>query len=183
MARSALMAFGCLGLLAAGHTACADDAPRPQAAYVDTATVKTWLAEGRPITFLDVREADEFAAGHLPGARNIPHDQVASIANELPHDQPIVVYCIHSAHRAPEAAKTLRGLGFANATVLEGGIVAWQAGGMGTRPGVLPQAPPILPVRSRCQYKTAPYPSTTADASGTGVADAAVADTRGAPSP
>jgi len=118
--------------------------------YVSPATVKAWFDEGRFVTFLDVREPDEFVAGHLPGALNIVYDQVAVLMDELPHDEPIVLYCIHSAHRAPEAAKTLRQRGFQNVYVLEGGIVAWQAGGLTIRASDLAQAPTILPKTERC---------------------------------
>ena len=97
------------------------------------------------MTLLDVRQSKEFIAGHLPGARNIVFDHVAALLSELPTDQPIVTYCIHSAHRAPEATKTLRRLGFANAYVLEGGIVAWQAGGLTIQSSDFAQAPRILP--------------------------------------
>ena len=122
--------------------------------YVTPATVKQWQAEG-PVTFLDVREADEFAAGHLPGAINVPSDQAVSLAGRLPHDEPIVVYCIHSAHRAPAAARRLREQQFTNAYVLEGGIVAWQAGGLTIRASDLAQAPAILPYTERCANKQA----------------------------
>jgi rhodanese-related sulfurtransferase len=106
-----------VGLLVFPAVSIGSEAARPEARvpYVSPATVQVWLAEGQRITFLDVREADEFAAGHLPGARNIVWDQVASLADQLPHEQPIVLYCIHSAHRAPQAAKTLQRLGFPNA--------------------------------------------------------------------
>lgn len=124
--------------------------------YVLPETVKGWLTEGQTVTFLDVREADEFQAGHIPGARNIPHHEVQGFAADLPHDQPIVVYCIHSAHRAPDAAKTLRQLGFQNAYVMEGGIVAWEAGGQTLRAGDLTQTPKILPVTERCENKQRP---------------------------
>lgn len=97
-----------------------------------------------------MREVDEFEAGHLPGAKNIIGTEVASLADQLPHDWPIVLYyCIHSAHRAPEAAKALRKLGFTNAYVLEGGIVAWQVGGLSLRANTA-QAPKILPYSDRC---------------------------------
>ena len=46
-----------------------------------------------------------------------------SLVGQLPIDWPIVTYCIHSAHRAPEAAKMLRGLGFQSAYVLEGAFL------------------------------------------------------------
>jgi len=147
----------------------ADDAPAP---YVSPTQAKQWVDAGRPVAFLDVREPDEFAAGHLPGAKNIPHTDVVARSAELPTDRPLVVYCIHSAHRAPEAAKQLRAHGFANAYVLEGGIVAWHAGGLSIQANDLAAAPRILPLTTRCEFRTAPYPSTAAPA------NASVADNR-----
>ena len=131
-------------------TAVSRAADQPESVYVPPPTVRSWLEAGTDVTFLDVREADEFAAGHLPGARNIPYDQIESILSELPHEPPIVTYCIHSTHRAPEAAKRLRELGFSNAYVLEGGIVAWQAGGLTIHASDLAQTPTILPTTKRC---------------------------------
>ena len=124
--------------------------------YVSVETVQGWLGANQPVTFLDVREQDEFKAGHLPGARNIPSHQIESILDELPHERPIVTYCIHSAHRAPEAAQRLRELGFTNAYVLEGGIVAWQSGGLTIRASDLAKAPVILPLTTRCVNKVRP---------------------------
>ncbi len=132
------------------------DASHAQAPYVLPETVKSWLEHGQAVSFLDVREADEFHAGHIPGARNIPHDQVPGLSGELPHNQPIVVYCIHSAHRAPEAAKALRAQGFDNAYVMEGGIVAWDAGGQPIRASDLTRQPKILPLTNRCADKEKP---------------------------
>jgi len=122
--------------------------------FLDPSAVKAWLDHGQAVVFLDVREADEFAAAHLPGAINVVYDQVATLAESLPHDRPIVVYCIHSTHRAPEAAKTLTRLGFTNAYVLEGGITAWQAGGMTIHASDLARQPVILPKTERCRDKT-----------------------------
>lgn len=142
--------------------AIAEDTPqasRDRPPYVSPATVQHWHTEGRAITFLDVREADEFTAGHLAGAINVPAADVASLADRLPHDQPIVVYCIHSAHRAPEAAQTLRHLGFHNAYVLEGGIVAWQAGGLTILASDYTTRPVILPKTERCEQVGPPSSS------------------------
>jgi rhodanese-related sulfurtransferase len=129
----------------------ADELPPRQEGvrYTDVSTVKQWEAAG-PVTFLDVRERDEFDAGHLPDAVNISYDQVHTIAGELPRETPIVLYCIHSAHRAPDAARRLQALGFANVHVLEGGIVAWDAGGQTIRAADLAATPTILPATERC---------------------------------
>ena len=141
----------CTGLFIASAPAWAGiRADTSAAPYVSPATVKIWMEEGKRLVFLDVREADEFAAGHLPGAINIVYDQVDGLAKQLPHDRPIVAYCIHSAHRAPEAAKTLRRLGFENVVVLEGGIVAWQTEGLTIRANNVARTPKILPLTKRC---------------------------------
>ena len=140
----------CVLALSAVPAGAADSASSSPVRYVSVGTVKAWLDAGEPVAFLDVRAADEFAAGHLPDAINIHYDQVAARVDQLPHDRPIVVYCIHSAHRAPLAAHTLNQLGFENAVVLEGGIVAWDAGGLTIRASDLAQAPNILPKTERC---------------------------------
>jgi thiosulfate sulfurtransferase len=138
-------------LLIFPNRSAAEEPDSARAAYVTASEVQAWLRDGQPVTFLDVREADEFAAAHLPGARNIVWTQIKELASELPTDQPIVLYCIHSAHRAPAAAKALAGLGFKNAYVLEGGISAWEAGGLTIRASDITQKPVIMPVTDRCK--------------------------------
>lgn len=157
------MSFGCslrcariVAAIVALAVSSAARAAEPESVYVNPQDVQGWQEEGLAVTFLDVRESDEFEAGHLPRARNIPYHQVETIAGELPHDRPIVTYCIHSAHRAPEAVERLRELGFSNAYVLEGGIVAWQAGGLTIRASDLAKAPAILPYTERCDQKAKP---------------------------
>ena len=142
-------------LLALPRAGAAEEAvSRP--AYVEPKTVSTWLEAGREVIWLDVRAADEFKAGHILGAINIVFDQVLSLSGRLPHDQPIVVYCIHSTHRAPEAARALKRAGFDNVFVLEGGIVAWQVAGFTIRAQDLAKAPAILPYTERCSQKAQP---------------------------
>lgn len=145
--------FAVAVFLAAAAGPAEETASVSESVYVTPAAVKGWQHEGQSIVFLDVREQDEFEAGHLPGAKHIVYSEVGSMAGQLPHDRPIVTYCIHSAHRAPEAANTLRALGFANAYVLEGGIVAWHAGGLTLRAADLAKAPTILPYADRCATK------------------------------
>lgn len=67
------------------------------------------VAEGA--TLLDVRTAQEFAAGHLDGAVNIPVDQVEARLPEIPRDRPVVVYC-RSGARSRNAASVLRRSGY-----------------------------------------------------------------------
>ena len=66
-------------------------------------------AKGDPSLFvLDVRTPKEFAAGHVPGAVNVPYDQVASHLAEIPKDKDVVLYC-QSGRRAGLAADGARG--------------------------------------------------------------------------
>jgi len=73
---------------------------------------------------LDVRSPEEFVSGHVPGAVNIPHDQLASRLDVLPKDKDIVLYC-RSGRRAQLAADVLAGNGYARLQHLEGDMSAW----------------------------------------------------------
>ena len=82
------------------------------------------------VTVLDVRPAEEYLAGHIPGAVSIPLDQLEERLAELPGDREIVAYC-----RGPycvmalDATDTLRSNGF-EATRFEEGIADWRARGL-----------------------------------------------------
>lgn len=74
---------------------------------------------------LDVRRIDEFSAGHIPNAINVPNESIgASEISELPDkEQLILVYC-RSGRRSKEAAQKLADLGYTN-IVEFGGILDW----------------------------------------------------------
>jgi rhodanese-related sulfurtransferase len=76
---------------------------------------------------LDVREPDEWQAGHAPEARLVPLGQVAARLDEIPTDRPIVAIC-RSGGRSGNvtAALTSRGYDVVN---LAGGMRAWAAAG------------------------------------------------------
>lgn len=83
---------------------------------------------GNPnVFFLDVREPDEYAAGHIPEAQLIPLGQLAGRINELPKDKTIVAVC-RSDNRSGQATQYLLQQGF-NAHNMDGGMNAWQAAG------------------------------------------------------
>jgi rhodanese-related sulfurtransferase len=81
------------------------------------------------VTVLDVRPPEEFAAGHLPGAVNIPIDELEKRAAELDTSQQVVAYC-RGAYcvMSFEAVSRLRGRGF-DARRLEEGLPEWKAAG------------------------------------------------------
>jgi phage shock protein E len=83
---------------------------------------------------LDVRSPEEFVSGHVPGAVNVPYDQVAARFAELPKDKDIVLYC-RSGRRAQLAADVLAGNGYTRLQHLEGDMAAWTEAG---RPVAVP---------------------------------------------
>ncbi len=97
-------------------------------AMLDMKNVLGKLAEDEII--LDVRGADEFRDGHLPGARNIPHDQVAQHAVELKKFKAIYIHC-QAGRRAGMAADALAKLGLSNIICISGGGMGdWMAAGL-----------------------------------------------------
>ncbi len=81
------------------------------------------------VTVIDVRNATEWAAGHIPGARHIPLGHLTDRAAEVPRDRPIVVQC-QSGSRSSIAASVLEKLGAADVMNLSGGIMGWAAAGL-----------------------------------------------------
>ncbi len=81
--------------------------------------------------WVDVREADEWQEGHLPGAVHVPRGFLESrIENVAPDkSQPIVLYCA-SAARSAFAAKSLGDLGYTDVHSLAGGFTDWKRNGL-----------------------------------------------------
>lgn len=77
---------------------------------------------------LDVREPDEYAAGRLPGAVNLPLRELVEKLSTIPTDQPVLVYC-RSSHRAAIALVLLHVLGRDTTVVFTGGYEAWTYAG------------------------------------------------------
>lgn len=86
----------------------------------------TMMAQETGYIILDVRRPDEFAAGHIPNAINVPNESIGtSDIPELPDkDQLIMVYC-RSGRRSKEASEKLVKLGYTN-IVEFGGILDWK---------------------------------------------------------
>ena len=84
------------------------------------------MAQETGYIILDVRRPDEFAAGHIPNAINVPNESIGTDEiPELPNkDQLIMVYC-RSGRRSKEASAKLVKLGYTN-IVEFGGILDWK---------------------------------------------------------
>ncbi len=81
------------------------------------------------LLILDVRTPDEYSAGHVPGAINIPHTELShNLSQIIEHKhKPVVVYC-HSGRRAAIAQAILAEAGFDQLFHLTGDMVGWKAG-------------------------------------------------------
>jgi rhodanese-related sulfurtransferase len=76
---------------------------------------------------LDVRENDEWNAGHAPGARHLPMSELTARMDELPGDDPLYVVC-RSGGRSARVVAYLAGQGYPVVNV-DGGMQSWAAQG------------------------------------------------------
>jgi rhodanese-related sulfurtransferase len=90
------------------------------------------LNQGKAV-ILDIRDQDEFAAGHIRDARHIPLKDLKSRISELDKfkSKSVIVVCSSGAQSA-RAASQLKGAGFTEVYSLDGGLAAWRAQGLPT---------------------------------------------------
>src|SRR6201747_2940597 len=99
---------------------------RSQVEEVDPSEVREHLGNG--VVLVDVRESEEWDAGHIPGAKHVPRGYLESRIEGAvsDRDQRVVVYCA-SGQRSALAANTLREqLGYENVASMNGGITLWK---------------------------------------------------------
>jgi len=92
---------------------------------VDAAEAIALVADGTVL--IDVREQDEWDAGHAPDARLVPLSQLQERVGELPENTKLLIVC-HSGMRSMRATAFLRAEGLDAVNVI-GGMVAWSAAG------------------------------------------------------
>lgn len=78
---------------------------------------------------LDVRQPEEYEAGHVVDSVLIPLGELASRTSELSKDAPLYVIC-RSGNRSKQASEILIKAGFKDVRNVEGGILAWQNAGL-----------------------------------------------------
>lgn len=144
-ALAALLLAGALWLAfsviaVAGEPAMTPTAPAPAAAAPAATTAAPAAMAAEPMTqeallehqsmhpdrlfVLDVRTPREYAEGHVPGAVNVPQEQLASRLAEVPKDKDVVIYC-RSGRRSALAADVLAANGYSRLSHLEGDMNAW----------------------------------------------------------
>ncbi|KIY21956.1 rhodanese-like domain-containing protein [Mesobacillus subterraneus] len=93
--------------------------------YTDVSVDKAKeLIDSGEVQVLDVRTPDEFAAGHIPGAKLVPLQVIDSMLSELDQKEKYLVVC-HSGNRSTEASKILASNGFKSIYNLTGGLSEW----------------------------------------------------------
>ena len=110
-----------------GNTSATETKSPKEAVYMNITAeeAKAIMDSEKGYIILDVREQDEYDAGHIPGAILIPYDEIMEKAEGIltDKDQLILVYC-RSGRRSKIAADDLVKLGYTN-IVEFGGIISW----------------------------------------------------------
>jgi len=91
---------------------------------VEPEALRAELDSEEPPFLVDVREPEEWAIAHLPGAHLIPKGELPERVDELTRASKLVVYC-RAGTRSAEATRLLLDLGFSNVRTLSGGLNAW----------------------------------------------------------
>jgi len=79
--------------------------------------------------YLDVREANEWSLGHVPGAMHIPRGTLeGKVERMIPRDRKVVIYCA-SGNRSALAADTMQQMGYADVASMSGGFRGWADSG------------------------------------------------------
>ena len=103
------------------------DAPeRVPDACISTGELMDKLRRGEPLEIVDVRAPEEFAAGHVDGAVNIPIDTLPSEIDRLRAAAGVVTVCTNGGGRSERAAQLLRENGLGSVRSLCGGVREWQ---------------------------------------------------------
>lgn len=89
------------------------------------------IAESEKVTLVDVREGEEWRAGHLPGAVHVSRSWLEMQAeSKLPDkDAPLIVYCA-GGNRSALATETLKSMGYTNVRHMSGGFTRWKDAGL-----------------------------------------------------
>ena len=85
----------------------------------------TQLINQKHAIVIDLRRKQDFELGHLPGARHIPSDEIASRAEELSRFKARPAILVATGQNGAKAAKALKAQGFEDVFTLKGGMSSW----------------------------------------------------------
>ena len=98
-------------------------------AVIQPQEYKARFMDGKqPHTLVDVRTAEEYREGAIPGAINISVQELSAKLNKIPKDKPVIVYC-RSGSRSAHAAQSLLAAGYSEVYDL-GGLFEWARQGL-----------------------------------------------------
>ncbi|MEE3328197.1 MAG: rhodanese-like domain-containing protein [Myxococcota bacterium] len=126
------MRFLAFVILTAALLACvapAEESNPDLAPSVTPRALQQQRESGEAPVVIDVRSKAEYAAGHIPGAVNIPFDQVAERISEVETPNGVALYCMVGP-RARKGEAALLAAGQEKVFHLDGGFSAWQAAGL-----------------------------------------------------
>ncbi len=107
-------------------TVFAEDPEPTKAPSISAAELHSRRESGAAPVVIDVRTPEEYASGHIPGAVNVPFDQVAQRIAEIDAPHGVALYCMIGP-RARKGESALLAAGYDKVFHLEGGLAAWQA--------------------------------------------------------
>lgn len=101
-----------------------------------TPSAAVQLINREKAVLIDVCEANEFAAGHVSGAKHIPLNQLSSRLPEVVKNKELpVIFVCQSGMRSSSAARLAKGLGYARALSLGGGLSSWRSANLPVEKG------------------------------------------------
>ena len=109
--------------------AFSQESDSPLAPTISPAELHVQRESGAAPVVIDVRTSEEFATGHIPGAVNIPFDQIAERIGEIEAPHGVALYCMVGP-RARKGEAALLAEGHEKVLHIEGGLAAWQAAGL-----------------------------------------------------
>ncbi|MCI0371605.1 MAG: rhodanese-like domain-containing protein [candidate division NC10 bacterium] len=86
---------------------------------------KRLLDAGARLIFIDLRPAEEFGQGRLPGARSVPLRELRRRYAEVPRTGHVILYCACPSEEVRAAHRFLRDQGYRNLSIMEDGFPAW----------------------------------------------------------
>ena len=117
-----------LAALLAG-VALAEEPQSTRAPSITPAELSDKRRSGEAPVVIDVRTPAEYASGHVPGALNIPFDQISERISKLDTPHGVALYCMVGP-RARKGESALLATGYKSVFHLEGGLAAWQEAGL-----------------------------------------------------
>jgi len=117
-------------LLVLSSISCTQTAVQAQSGKLNATEFESLLSKDKTVQLVDVRTPEEYAAGHIEGARLIDFydTDFATRIGKLDKSKPVMVYCA-AGGRSASAAEQLNKMGFKKVYDLTGGMRAWRAAG------------------------------------------------------